>query len=126
MRLLLDTRSLIWALDCPDRLPPAVLDLLDQTGVWVAASAASTWEIAIKVALGRLVFPLLSLPRALSAAAFREFPVTVAQGIAAAELPMIHRDPFDRMLIAQARHEPLTLVTRDTTVRRYPVDTLWD
>lgn len=126
MRLLLDTHSLIWALDSPDRLPLTVLDLFDQPGVFVAASAASTWEIAIKVALGRLVFPLLSLPRALSAAAFRELPVTIAHGIAAAELPMIHRDPFDRMLIAQARHERLTLVTRDVTIRRYPVDALWE
>lgn len=125
MRLLLDTYALIWALDAPERLPQAFLDTLDKAGVTVFASAASSWEIAIKVALGRLRFPMEKLPTALSDAGFKELQVSIAHGLEMARLPLIHRDPFDRLLIAQARHEGLTLVTRDPTVRRYQIDTLW-
>ena len=126
MRLLLDTHALIWALDAPERLPQTFLDTLDKAGVTVFASAASAWEIAIKVALGRLRFPIEKLPAALSDAGFKELQVSIAHGLEMARLPFIHRDPFDRLLVAQARHEGLTLVTRDPTVRRYPIDTLWD
>jgi PIN domain nuclease of toxin-antitoxin system len=126
VRLLLDTHALIWALDAPERLPQTFLDSLGQAGVTVFASAASTWEIAIKVALGRLRFPIEKLPTALSDAAFKELQVSIAHGLEMARLPLIHRDPFDRLLVAQARHEGLTLVTRDPTVRRHPIDTLWD
>jgi PIN domain nuclease of toxin-antitoxin system len=125
VRLLFDTHTLIWALDDPDRLPAKVSRAID-AGVVVFISAASTWEIAIKVAVGRLVFPINELPQALVDAAFQELPVSIAHSLGAAGLPLLHRDPFDRLLIAQARHERLTLVTRDPDIRRYPVDTLWD
>ena len=126
MSFLLDTHALIWALDAPERLPQTFLDTLNKAEITVFASAASTWEIAIKVALGRLRFPIEKLPTALSDAAFKELQVSIAHGLAIARLPLIHRDPFDRLLVAQARHEGLTLVTRDPTVRRYPIATLWD
>ena len=126
LRLLLDTHTLIWALQAPERLPPKVLEAFDRAGADVFVSAASTWEIAIKAALGRLRLPIASLPRALADAAFEELPVRIAHGLAMAQLPLIHRDPFDRLLVAQARHERLTLVTCDAAVRRYPIDTLWD
>jgi PIN domain nuclease of toxin-antitoxin system len=125
VRLLLDTHTLIWALDDPDRLPARIRQAID-AGVVVFISAASTWEIAIKVAVGRLVFPIDQLPGALTDAAFQELPISIAHSLGAAGLPPLHRDPFDRLLIAQARHERLTLVTRDLDIRRYPVDTLWD
>ena len=124
MRLLLDTHALIWALDEPDRLPAKIHEAFD-TGV-VFVSAASTWEIAIKVAVGRLVFPIDALPGAMIDAAFEELAVNITHSLGAATLPLLHRDPFDRLLIAQARHERLTLVSRDPDIRRYPVDTLWD
>ena len=126
MRLLLDTHSLIWALDAPYRLPRAFLATLDKAGVTVFASAASSWEIAIKVALGRFRCPLEIMPTALSDAAFEELLVSIAHGLEMSRLPLVHCDPFDRLLVAQARHEGLTLVTRDPTVRRYPIDTLRD
>lgn len=126
MNLLLDTHALIWALDAPERLPHQVLHLFDERGVTVFASAVSSWEIAIKVALGRLVFPLAGLPRALADAAFMELPVRVAHALETAQLPAIHRDPFDRLLVAQARCERLTLVTRDAHLRRYHIDIFWD
>jgi PIN domain nuclease of toxin-antitoxin system len=125
VRLLLDTHTLIWALDDPDRLPANLRETID-AAVVVFTSAASTWEVAIKVAVGRLVFPIEELPAAVTDAAFRELPISIAHTLGAARLPLLHRDPFDRLLIAQARHERLTLVTRDPDIRRYPVDTLWD
>jgi PIN domain nuclease of toxin-antitoxin system len=126
MKLLLDTHALIWAFGAPERLPQSFLHALDKAGVTVFASAASSWEIAIKVALGRLNFPIEKLPTALSDAAFKELRVSIAHGIEMAKLPPIHRNPFDRLLVAQARHEGLTLVTRDPIMRRYPIETLWD
>jgi PIN domain nuclease of toxin-antitoxin system len=125
VRLLFDTHALIWALDDPNRLPPKVSSAIE-AGMVVFISAASTWEIAIKVAVGRLVFPIDELPQALVDAAFQELPVSIAHSLGTARLPLLHRDPFDRLLIAQAQHERLTLVTRDPDIRRYPVDTLWD
>lgn len=124
MRLLLDTHALIWALDAPDRLPAKVHEAFETSAV-VFISAASTWEIAIKVAIGRLVFPIGELPQALADAAFQELPISIPHSLAAADLPLLHRDPFDRLLVAQAQHERLTLVTLDPDVRRYSVDTLW-
>lgn len=125
MRLLLDTHALIWALHAPERLPAKILEALG-AGVVVFISAASTWEVAIKVALRRLVFPIEALPSALADAAFQELPIRISHSLGAAKLPLLHRDPFDRLLVAQARHERLTLVTRDSDIRRYPVATLWD
>ena len=126
MRLLLDTHALIWALEAPERLPPRIQNLLHQPRVAVFVSPVSTWEIAIKVALRRLTAPLAEMPRALADAAFLELPVSISQTHELAQLPPLHRDPFDRLLIAQARTEGLTLVTRDRVIRRYPIATLWD
>ena len=126
MKLLLDTHALIWALTAPERLPQSLLEIVDKANTNVFASAASAWEIAIKVALGRLRFPIERLPAALVDAAFKELRVNIAHGLEMSRLPLIHRDPFDRLLVAQARCEGLTLVTRDPTVRRYAIKTLWD
>lgn len=126
MKLLLDTHALNWALEAPERLPQQILDLLKRPETTVFVSAASVWEIALKVAVGRLLFPLVDLPQALADANFRDLPVVAEHGLAAARLPDLHRDPFDRMLAAQTACEGMTLVTRDKALRRYPIDTLWD
>jgi len=88
-------------------------------------SAATVWEIEIKRALGRLAVPG-DLRDAIVAGAYVPLPMTVDHAVAAARLPLLHRDPFDRMLVAQATVENLTIVTRDLKVAAYGVPVLWD
>ena len=123
MRLLLDTHIAIWAaLDSP-RLPPTARALIVDTANPLYVSAATIWEIAIKHALRRSVAAMpLSAAEALSC--FREagyalLPVTPEHARALEELPALHGDPFDRMLVAQALTEPLRLVTQNPLVGRY-------
>ena len=121
MRLLLDTHILIWAVSMPDRLSPPVRAALETPDNDVLVSAASAWEIAIKQALGRLTFPLDIYDRVLDEAGFAHLPILAAHGIEAGALPRHHADPFDRLLIAQARVEALTLVTADAAFMPYDV-----
>lgn len=125
MRLLLDTHALIWALSAPGKLPQRVRLAIEDSSNEVFASAASAWEISIKHALGRLVFPLARLGSELAKASIAELPVTIRHARAVSALPAHHRDPFDRMLVAQAATEGLSLVSRDPQVRRYQVTVLW-
>ena len=121
--LLLDTRVLLWWLDDPASLqtPPRRLIADPRTRVYVSAAVA--WEITIKRQLGKLVAPD-DLEAALEEARFQHLPITVRHALAVAELPAIHGDPFDRIQIAQARLEGLTIVTRDGTIPRYDVPCL--
>jgi PIN domain nuclease of toxin-antitoxin system len=121
MRILLDTHVLIWAITTPERLGPqaraAVLDAENQ----ILFSAASIWEIAIKAALRRADF--LARPEVVAQEAldigFAELPVRAATAARVADLPLLHRDPFDRLLIAQAIEEPAMLYTADDTLTGY-------
>jgi PIN domain nuclease of toxin-antitoxin system len=117
MRLLLDTHLLLWALGSPSRLSPDVRAQLDAAEVFV--SAASIWEISIKTALGKLDADPASVLSALAPAGFALLPVLGEHAVTVARLPPIHRDPFDRMLVAQAVSEPMRLLTRDATLRAY-------
>lgn len=126
MRLLLDTHPFVWSLLEPDRLPARLRATLIDPAHIVHVSAVSVWEVAIKSGLGKLSFPLDRLAAIIDDAGFSELPVIFAHALEVRHLPLLHRDPFDRLLIAQARHERLTLVTRDPAIRRYPVDILWD
>lgn len=122
MGLLLDTHVLLWWLaDTPD-LPDDVKQRLDLDPD-VHVSAVTIWEISLKQALGKLSGPS-DLPEIAVRAGFRSLPVTSTHGVAAGRLPLLHRDPFDRMLVAQARSEGLTLATRDCDIQRYDVDLL--
>jgi PIN domain nuclease of toxin-antitoxin system len=121
LRLLLDTHALIRALAEPARLSAATRAALTDPANAVFVSAASAWEIAIKASLGRLDFPLHAWEEALAAAGFAELAVRAPHAIAAGGLPRHHADPFDRMLVAQARHEGLTLVTQDAALAAYGV-----
>jgi PIN domain nuclease of toxin-antitoxin system len=124
VRLLLDTHIFVWANTTPSRLSPTARAALVSKSNNVFVSAATAWEIAIKVAVGRLSFVLDNFEAMVSEPGFEPLQMTAAHGIAAGLLPRHHGDPFDRMLIAQARTEGLTLVTVDRTFSRYDVPVL--
>jgi len=117
MRVLLDTHLLLWALSSPSKLPTAARKLIDDANVYV--SAASIWEISIKAALGKLSADPREVLAALEPAGFLELPVTGAHAARVVDLPAIHRDPFDRLLIAQALTEPMRLLTNDAVLSNY-------
>lgn len=123
MNLLLDTHVLLWTLDDESQLSDeARLAVLDGRNR-VLVSAVSAWEITVKKALGRLRAPA-DLTDQLEQQRFTALDVTIPHALAVGDLPEHHADPFDRLLIAQARTESLTLVTRDVQIRRYEVDVL--
>ncbi len=121
MRLLLDTHVAIWW-DAGGALTAAAHEAI-ATADEVYVSAASAWEIAIKAAIGKISAER-SLTRVAMDAGFLELPVLVRHADALISLPLLHRDPFDRLLVAQALVEGLTLVTRDPLVRGYPVPSI--
>jgi PIN domain nuclease of toxin-antitoxin system len=121
VRLLLDTHALIWCVSAPHRLTAAARAAVTNPANAIFVSAATPWEMAIKQALGRLEFPLDSFEDEMAVAGFAPLPITAAHGIAAGRLPRHHADPFDRMLIAQALAEGLTLVSEDAIFSRYGV-----
>jgi PIN domain nuclease of toxin-antitoxin system len=120
LNLLLDTNILLWWFADSPRLRDEARELITASPV-VYVSAATTWEIEIKRALGKLRAPV-DLEGALSASHFVPLAITVAHSIAAAKLPRHHDDPFDRMLIAQAKVETLSLVTSDQRLTDYGVN----
>lgn len=122
MKLLLDTHLLLWAAGEPDKLPPAALAEIETADNDLLFSAASLWEVAIKRGLGRADFtvdPRL-LRRGLVDNGYHELPVTGEHAVAVDGLPTIHRDPFDRILVAQSIVEGVTLLTVDELVAQYP------
>jgi PIN domain nuclease of toxin-antitoxin system len=120
--LLLDTHVVLWWLTDDPTLADEIKDRLDhEPNVYV--SAATVWEVAIKQAIGKLVQPT-DLPERFRDSGFRQLSITVEHSITAGRLPLIHRDPFDRMLVAQAQIEDLTLITRDADIQKYDVDLL--
>jgi PIN domain nuclease of toxin-antitoxin system len=120
--LLLDTQLLLWAAAVPERLPPAAMVLIEDPRETLAFSAASIWEVVIKTGLGREDFRVDArrLRRGLLDAGYREMPITAEHALAVARLPPLHRDPFDRILVAQAETEGATLLTADQQLARYP------
>lgn len=123
--MLLDTHALIWALAQPRRLPDRVVADIRDPGNSVHLSAASTWEIAIKAAIGKITADVAAIAREARAAGFDELPISIAHTMRVRGLPSHHRDPFDRLLVAQALEEGLTIVTHDPAFGAYPVPTLW-
>ena len=123
MRILLDTQVAIWALIDTKRLSAPAVALIGEETNDVFVSAVSVWEIAIKFALrkrtGGPPFSGAVALEAFVAAGYRMLNVTPQHAAAVEALPPLHGDPFDRMLIAQALHEPLRLLTADTTLARY-------
>lgn len=128
MRLLIDTHVLIWLARGDQQLPHTVRATLEETSNEVFVSAVSGWEVSVKHAIGRLDLRGRSpaeLPQLLPRYMIQALPITYEHGARAGMLPPHHADPFDRMLIAQAQLERLTLVSRDAAFGRYDVDVLW-
>lgn len=128
MRLLLDTQAFLWAISAPERLRRSVRRALEDEANEVFVSAASAWEIAIKVRLERLRLPddpQRFVPEQMAENALQPLPVQIRHALRVFDLPDVHRDPFDRLLVAQAVVEDLVLVTGDPQLRRYPVRVLW-
>ena len=127
MRLLLDTHVALWAITDDRRLPARARQLIltARNEVWV--SAASIWEIAIKHALARRDMPVSGHQAAawFQEAGYQCLAISAAHAAAVEELPAIHRDPFDRLLVAQALTEPLRLLTHDRTVASYSDTIIW-
>lgn len=122
MKLLLDTHVLIWAAGFPDRISAEGRDLIADTENELFFSAASLWEVAIKSALGREDFAVDArlLRRGLLDNDYGELPIVSEHAVAIGGLPAIHKDPFDRLLIAQSIVEGITLLTTDDLVGQYP------
>lgn len=118
MRLLLDTHIIIWALSEPDRLSGEAKSLI-QDASEVFVSSASVWEMSIKSGLGKLEVDLDEMLGELSSMGVSELPVLWKHASVVEQLPHHHRDPFDRLLIAQAMEEPLVLITHDKILGEY-------
>jgi PIN domain nuclease of toxin-antitoxin system len=129
VNFLLDTSTWIWSTSEPERLSKLARDLLGEREHHLFhLSAASAWEIAIKSSLGKLKLPAPAaeyVPATLIRQAIRSLPVTTSHAVAVEDLPFHHNDPFDRLLIAQAKLEGLIILTSDTDFRRYAVKVVW-
>ena len=126
--LLLDTHALLWWLFDDPHLSERARIAISDRATTVVVSTASAWELATKWRLGRLAEAgdvVQRLPQLLAECGFATLPISVEHALAAGALDVAHRDPFDRMLIAQATLERLTLVTRDAAITNLFTDTLW-
>jgi PIN domain nuclease of toxin-antitoxin system len=122
---LLDTHAVLWLLAGDDRLSPPARKAIDSSRGRLVVSAASLWEVAIKRSLGKLRAPV-DLPRRLAALRQIELlPISPLHAEAVGELPWHHRDPFDRLLVAQALAERLTIVSSDPQLAQYGVKVVW-
>jgi PIN domain nuclease of toxin-antitoxin system len=124
MIVLLDTHSLIWSLEDSPRLSASARRVIEDTNNVVLASVASGWEIAIKKALGRLEAPD-DLEAAIEGAGFTKRVVTFSDVRTLSSLPPHHKDPFDRMLVAQALEEGVPLVSCDPLLAQYQIQIIW-
>lgn len=126
MRVILDTHVFLWLQIEPERLGKQ-LRVIEDRRTELFLSVASSWEIAIKSGLGRLSLPEpveRYVPERLRAIGARSLPIEHAHALAVAGLPPLHRDPFDRLLVAQARALKVPIMTADLEIARYPVETL--
>jgi PIN domain nuclease of toxin-antitoxin system len=124
---LIDTHVFLWAAGIEGRLSESARTLLEDVDQPVFLSAASAWEIAIKWSKGRLTLPASPLEvvnRVVLAAGISQLPISLRDACAVAELPFHHRDPFDRLLVVQARTNGLKLMTADPILERYDVDVI--
>ncbi|MBV8531933.1 MAG: type II toxin-antitoxin system VapC family toxin [Candidatus Eremiobacteraeota bacterium] len=127
MRLLIDTHVFLWLESEPERLRRATGRIVEDPENELYLSAVSGWEIAIKHAIGKLRLPVdppVYVPTRLARGGFQELDLTMQHALAVCGLPLYHDDPFDRLLVAQAQVEGLTLVTVDEQMTKYPIHVL--
>ena len=127
MRYLLDTHALLWFLEGSPRLPDPVAEIIESADTQKAVSVASLWEATIKISLGKLQVEggIEDLWEAVVANGFTILPIQEPYLARLAQLPFIHRDPFDRLLIATALAEGLTLITSDQDIHKYDMQWAW-
>ena len=129
MTFLLDTHVFLWLISEPEKIPKSTLNLLQHSTHNLFLSTASVWEMSIKYELKKLLLPekpekfILTHVRANQ---IEFLPISFESAAVVHQLPSHHRDPFDRLLISQALHHKLVMVTTDVFIRRYEVDVLWD
>jgi len=128
MKALLDTHAFLWWIDDDSRLSSSARMIIENRENQVFFSAASAWEIAIKTQFGKLRLPSspdIFITEHLSLNGFEPLPISISHALHTASLPSLHRDPFDRVLIAQSRTERLPLLTCDGLIIQYSVETIW-
>ena len=128
MKYLLDSVAWLWSIDAVERLGNSAREILDDSGQQVYFSAASAWELTIKARLGKLTLPGPPgecIPAFTRRQGLLSLPVTQIHAIKVYDLPPHHRDPFDRLLIAQAIVEKMTILTADRSFAKYPVEIVW-
>lgn len=123
MSLLLDSHALLWALHDPERMAPNAVDVIRDRRRAVYFSAASVWELELKAGVGKIDLPEAWVSAAVEAG-FVELPVNANEARASVRLPWHHRDPFDRLLVAQALEHDLRIATRDPLIAPYGVEVL--
>jgi len=124
VNFLLDTHVLLWWLSDHKSLTTKAVGAIKDGGNSIFVSSATAWEISIKRVLGKLKAPD-GLEETLESNRFHQLPISIRHGLVAGSLPRYHDDPFDRMLVAQAQTEQLTIITHDVRMEKYGVTILW-
>ena len=127
MDLLLDTHTLIWFLNGDEKLPDNVRDAIENPNNLKIVSIASIWEISIKISLDKFRFPkgFKRFLEMIDENGFELLPITFEHAMIVSTLEFIHRDPFDRLLIAQCKSDNVTIATKDENIRKYNIQTIW-
>lgn len=128
MRYLLDSVAWVWSISTVERINKAARELLENGREEIYFSAASSWELSIKMRLGKLQLPgppSQSIPAFMAKQGLRSLPVTHLHAVKVYDLPFHHNDPFDRLLVAQAMVEDMTIITSDRDFEKYPVPVIW-
>ena len=128
MRYLLDTHALLWWIADAPELSARARSLIEPADHEILVSAVSGWEISVKYQLGKLKLagpPDVVIPQHVAENGFAVLPVTLAHGVQVHRIPLHHRDPFDRMLVAQSQLERVPIVSRDAAFAAYDIDVLW-
>jgi PIN domain nuclease of toxin-antitoxin system len=128
MKVLLDTHAFLWWISDHERLSERAYDAINDGANTVLLSAASGWEIAIKTKMGKLKLkesPVTFIAEQLSLNRMSALPISMTHALAVHDLPPLHRDPFDRLLVAQALTESLPIISADPAISRYKAEVIW-